>query len=262
MSGGIDDSSFSQICDESNIISTEKSQILPKTIVFIIPAFNEERVISKTIHSIRKSTNSLNSKVKIIVIDDGSTDNTANVARSNGANVVYSHMQNRNVAGAFQSAIRLAKRYNPDIVCNFDADGQFNAEEIERVLMPIILGKADLVVGSRFLVNNHIPPLKKVGNKLFSYLLSNISRCKITDASSGFRAFSKEALMHLEPLGIFTYTHESILDVLSARLTYTEVPISVRYFAHRKSRVVKSVFRYTLKSIGVIIMKLIQLRQR
>ena len=223
-----------------------------KLLVYL-PALNEGKGISKVIDSIPKSFKGV-TDVDVLVVDDGSTDDTAVRAKERGAYVV-SHIAQKHVGMAFRTAIEFVREGNYDILVSIDADRQFNPKEIGNVIDPILKGSADIVAGNRF--KNGIPEnmskLKYWGNGMMARLISFISGQKFRDVSCGFRAYSRKAIENLNLYGKFTYTQESILDMSFKGLRIVEVPVSVRYFKGRTSRVAKSIVKYAFKTSYIIL---------
>jgi len=167
-------------------------------LVVLIPAFNEEDNIEKVIASIPRKIKEID-KVEILVIDDGSTDRTYDFAIKAGSDKVVSHTKNLGVGAAFMTGIRNAIMMNADIVVSFDADSQFNANQIPELLIPLLNRQADVVIGSRFLNGDpkNIPKIKLVGNKIFSRLMSWVTGQKFSDTQTGFRAYTRQAILKL-----------------------------------------------------------------
>ena len=222
-------------------------------VTIIIPAYNEEKTIGSVIKDIPRN---IAEDVKIIVIDDGSTDNTVNVAKESGADKVISHNTNKGLGVAFQTGIETALKMNADIIVNIDADGQFNPNDISGLIKPIIAGKADMVTCSRFLDKNlepDMPRIKKFGNNIFTKLISRLTKQKFTDTQCGFRAYSREAALRLTLFGIHTYTQEVFLDLATKGMRILEIPCKVKGEREGKSRLVNNVFSYGLKVLLIII---------
>lgn len=218
----------------------------------MIPALNEEEKIGETIQKLPKKLKGIK-KIYTLVVDDGSTDNTSVIARKAGAEVI-SHGVNRGVGVAYQTGVDWALSHKLDILVNIDADGQFDPDEIPNLIKPILENRADLVVGDRFTGNKpkNMSKTKYVGNKMMSKLISKLARVNLQDVSSGFRVANKEALLNLNLLGNFTYTQESILDLATKGLKIVNVPVTIKYFPNRKSRVASSVSKYALKTSLII----------
>lgn len=224
-----------------------------------IPAFNEEQQIGLVIKRIPRTMIEAN-EVLVLVVDDGSVDSTAENAKLAGADYILRHQSNLGVAHAFQSGIGRALDLDVDIIVNIDGDGQFDPEEIPNLIAPIIDDECDIALGSRFLDRNNlrIPISKRLGNRIISLIVSTLTGHRIRDTQCGFRALSKRAAENLVVSGIFTYTQEMILDLSFRRFRLREVPISVRYFPERESRVVKSMSRYAFKALGVLLIALVR----
>lgn len=221
----------------------------------IIPAYNEERAIGRVIKSIPKSVKGVD-EINVLVVDDGSTDKTVKIASSLGADV-FSHHSNRGVGGAFISGIELSLQNGADLVVTIDADGQFNPNLIPDLIRPIIENKADFVTCSRFKDPDLIPEMPRIkiwGNKQMARFISLLTKNKFYDVSCGFRAYSREAILHLNLFGKFTYTQESFLDLVYKGMRVTEVPLPVR--GQREfgdSKVAKNVVSYGFKSMKIIL---------
>jgi glycosyltransferase involved in cell wall biosynthesis len=230
-----------------------------KLLVYI-PALNEEKNIARVIEQIPASIPGID-KVECLVVDDGSQDHTAEVSRSCGAHVVR-HGMNQGVGMAFQSAVQFAWENAADILVGIDADGQFDPSEIPYIIQPILDNQTDMVIGNRFSqgMPKHMPRLKYKGNKWIAALVSSISGQKFQDVSCGFRAYNREALLRLNVFEKFTYTHQSILSLVYQGLRVMELPISIRYYPDRKSRVAGSISNYAVKTSKIILRVLLDYR--
>lgn len=222
-------------------------------LLVIIPAFNEEEHIGEVIKSIPKKIPGI-SEIKVVVIDDGSTDNTVKTVEASGAMVIQNYF-NMGLGVTFNRGLQYAIDNNFDGMVNIDGDGQFAPEDIVRLLKPIQNNEADFVTGSRFIDKNYCPkmPLIKFwGNKMMAYWISRLIGRKFYDVSCGFRAYSKEALLSLNLQGKFTYTQEAFLNLAFKRLRIREVPIKVEYSANRRSKIAPNVFIYGLRTAKII----------
>ncbi len=221
-----------------------------KKICVIIPAFNEEVLIGNVLDTLPNFIDI------IIVVDDGSTDGTVDIAKSKGATVI-SHGKNEGVGAAFQTGLKKTMELGADIMVNIDADGQFNPKDIDKLIKPIIDNEADFVTASRFKNPDYYPKMTKVkfyGNKLMSSLIAKIVGKKFYDVSCGFRAYSKEALLRINLFGTFTYTQETFLDLAFKNVSIAEIPIKVKGIReHGKSRVASNLFRYGYQSLKIIL---------
>ena len=189
-----------------------------------IPAYNEENNIAGIITKLKKITNS------IIVCDDGSSDMTADISRNLGA-IVIKHDKNRGYGAAINTIFQKAVEIESDILVTFDADGQHRIEDIPKLLTPIEKNGADIVIGSRFLKNeSDVPNYRKIGIKMITGVTNASINQKLTDAQSGFRAYSKQVLAEISPsdmgMGIST---EILIKASSKGLKISEVPITILY---------------------------------
>ena len=222
-------------------------------LIIYMPALNEEEGISDVIKSLPKKIEGID-EIKVLVVDDGSTDDTAKKAKQSDADVV-SHNVNKGVGSAFQSAVQYALENEADILVSIDADRQFNSEQIPEIIQPILKDKADMVTGNRFEdgMPKDMPKSKYWGNTQMSRLISIISGQKFRDVSCGFRAYNREALLRLNLFGAFTYTQETILDMVFKGLRIVEFPVDVIYFKDRKSRVAGSIVKYAFRTLNIIL---------
>jgi len=183
-------------------------------LVVIIPAFNEEKNIQKVILSVPRKINGIN-KVEILVVNDGSQDKTVDYAINGGADKIVSHKVNMGVGAAFMTGIRNSISMGADIVVTLDADSQFNSNQIPELIIPILNHQAEVVIGSRFLNNTplDIPKIKLFGNRIFTKIISWAIGQKFTDTQTGFRAYSKDAILSITVVNEFTYTQEVLIDL-------------------------------------------------
>jgi glycosyltransferase involved in cell wall biosynthesis len=221
-------------------------------LLVLIPAYNEEGIIDKTIRDIPKKIHGVDS-IQILVVNDGSIDKTLEIAMNAGAEVV-SHKRNMGVGSSFMTGIRNAVLRDADIVITLDADSQFNPKHIPELILPILQNQADVVVGSRFLEikPTKMPIIKNFGNKVFSRLVSWCVGQHLTDTQTGFRAYSRESLLNISIVNEYTYTQEVLIDLKFKGFRIIEVPVSVQYDEKRKSRVVKSIFGYSYRALSII----------
>ena len=193
----------------------------PKVVV-AMPAYNEETYIGTMVLKARKYAD------RVIVVDDGSTDGTAEISGLAGAYIIR-HPENKGKGAAIQSILDEVKKDIPDVLILIDADSQHNPDEIPRLIKAVLDGY-DLVIGSRALVKRDIPSYRRVGQKVLLYLTRFLTRNKITDSESGFRAFSRRAIAELELTQKgFAVESEMIAVAEEKNLKITEVPISVKY---------------------------------
>jgi len=215
-------------------------------LTILIPAYNEEGTIGTVIQEIPKSIESINKK-EVIVIDDGSSDNTVKVAKEAGA-IVYSFPENRGLAKAISYGFSKGTEHNADILVILDADNQYDSSEISKLIKPIIEKKADIVLGDRQ-VNKlkHMSFQKRIGNQMSSRVVSRLAGLKIKDAQTGFRAFNKEALKKLHIFSGYTYTQETLLQAKFKGLKIVEVPVTFRKRAD-ESRLISNIFSYAIRT--------------
>lgn len=223
-------------------------------LVINLPAFNEAEKISETIKKIPREFSGID-EVFIQVTDDGSIDKTAEAARNAGADFVFSHDNNHGIGVTFRTSVEKALENKADIMVNIDADGQFNPDDISKLIKPILEGEADIVSADRFgsLQAKNMPWIKNFLNRTAAYIIGKFLGTKINDLTCGFRAYSKEALLRLNLPGNFTYTQEVIIDAIGKNLKIVWIPIEVTYFENRESKVVKSVSNYVNNSFRIII---------
>ncbi len=224
-------------------------------LVIIIPCLNEENSIPQVVASIPSAMAGID-RTEVVVVDDGSTDNTGRVAAGLGVEVL-SHTKNSGVGVAFHSGLNRAIELGADIVVNMDGDGQFDGRDIPRLIEPILQGTADFVTASRFKDKSLIPEMswiKKWGNHAMSALISFLIGEKFYDVSCGFRAYSRETVLRLNLMGEFTYTQESFLDLAFKNMKIVEIPLQIKgERADGKSRVVKSIGNYALNTAKIIL---------
>jgi glycosyltransferase involved in cell wall biosynthesis len=221
-----------------------------KTIAVVIPALNEENQIGTVIEAIPDFADF------IVVVDDGSTDQTVKIAEEKGA-MTISHKSNRGVGAAFNTGVKYVLDLQADIMVNIDADGQFNPGDIEKIVTPILEDDADFVTASRFIQKDYKPDMpwvKYLGNRFMSRFVSRLTHQKFHDVSCGFRAYSKETLQRINLFGDFTYTQETFIDLAFKNIEILEVPVHVKgKREHGKSRVASNLFRYGFQTLKIII---------
>lgn len=230
------------------------------SLIIYMPALNEAETIQQVIAGLPAHIDGIG-HIEVLVVDDGSTDDTATLARQLDATVI-SHHTNLGLGIAFQTAMDYMIQTNADLLVSIDADGQFDSSKIPQLLHPILAGKAQMVTGNRFAhaKPNDMPLIKYWGNQLISGMLSRIATLKFQDVSCGFRAYSREAVLQLNLFGSFSYTHEVILNLAFKGIPITEVPIQVTYYPERKSRVASNVFRYAYRASKIILRTMLDYR--
>ena len=221
-------------------------------LIIQIPCYNEAETLAVTLAALPRKVPGFD-VVEWLVIDDGSEDQTVRVALQYGVDHVVRHTRNCGLARAFMTGLQACTRLGADVIVNTDADNQYCAEDIPKLTTPILTGQADIVVGARPIESiKHFSPLKKMLQKLGSYVVRVASRTSIPDAPSGFRAFSREAAQHLVVFNEYTYTLETIIQAGQKNMAIRSVPIRVNEDL-RPSRLVKSIPSYINKSIATIV---------
>ena len=216
----------------------------PKVIISI-PAYNEEKDMASTLQAIKEVMQVTSYKYKILVLDDGSRDNTAKIAEQQGA-IVVSHRRNKGLAETFRSEMKECLDRKADIIVHTDADGQYDPRQIPALIERVQQGY-DLVLGSRFRGRiQYMPLIKRVGNILFSKVLSSLTKVRITDSTTGFRAFTAELAREIDFINTFTYTQEQIIKAAKQGFKITEIPVNTK--RTRKSRLFKSPLQYAVKA--------------
>jgi len=214
-------------------------------IIVTIPAYNEEKTIGKVIEDIQLLFTERHLTGEILVVDDGSTDNTAEIASKQGASVIF-HPVKLGLAEVFRTEIKSCLQKGADIIVHIDADGQYQVADIPKLLKEIENGY-EIVLGSRFMGTIESMPIsKRIGNKLFSKVISNITHLKITDAQTGFRAFTKEVAEEIKIISDHTYTQEQVIKA-ARRYKLKEVPV---HFAKRdgKSKLIRNPLEYAMRA--------------
>jgi glycosyltransferase involved in cell wall biosynthesis len=227
----------------------------PARLLVSLPALDEAATIADVIEAIPREIVGIG-EVRVLVVDDGSADETASLARAAGAHVIR-HDVTRGVGAAFQTALAHARESGADFFVTLDADGQFDPAEIPRVMAPVLEGRADCATGSRFLdpaLEPEMPRMKRWGNRQVARIVSGLTGRRFADVSCGMRCYGREAVLRLNLLGKFTYTHEVLLDLCFKGLRVVEVPIRVRgEREYGESRVAGSLLRYAINTTRIIV---------
>ena len=205
-----------------------------KAVYIVIPAYNEETAIGQVVEDVLKEGFS-----SIIVVDDGSRDNTAAVATKSGA-LALRHKINRGKGAATRTGIEAALFLGADIVVTLDADGQHNAKEILDLVQPIILNECDVALGTRQIITGTMPRYKVAHNKIANTITMLYSGIRVQDSQSGFRAYSRHACNYLDTTSdAYEYESEIIRLIAAHKLSYKEVSISTVYTDYSTSKLQK-----------------------
>lgn len=216
-------------------------------IIIQIPCFNEQDTIGLVISEIRAATQAFDD-VKILIVDDGSTDNTIIAAREAGADYIARHFRNQGLARAYMTGLAVSLNIGADIIVNTDADNQYKSECIPDLIRPIIERQADLIVGARPISDiAHFSALKKVLQRLGSKTVRVLSRTTVRDATSGFRALSRDGALRLNTFTDYSYTLETLIQAGRIGLRVVSVDIKTNP-PTRTSRLMRSMTQYILRS--------------
>jgi glycosyltransferase involved in cell wall biosynthesis len=221
-------------------------------LIIQIPAFNEEATIAQVLRDLPKKLDGISS-IESLVVDDGSSDKTVEVARKAGATHIVQLKTHSGLAAAFRSGIDASLRLGADVIVNTDADNQYVAADIARLVAPIVRGSAEVVIGDRDVANSpHMSPLKRTLQRMGSWAVGRASGLRLTDVTSGFRAFSREAAMQINVFNPFTYTLETVIQAGNRNLGVQSVPVRTNP-PTRDSRLYRGLGTYVRKSIATIL---------
>jgi glycosyltransferase involved in cell wall biosynthesis len=220
-------------------------------LIIQIPCLNEAETLAIAIADLPRKVPGFE-RVEWLVVDDGSTDNTATLARSLGVDHVVRHPFNRGLATAFMTGLNTCLRLGADVIVNTDADNQYQALDIPKLTGPILSGEADMVVGARPIdQTEHFSWIKKKLQRAGSWAVRAASKTQVADAPSGFRAISRETAMRLNVFNAYTYTLETIIQAGLSNLRVLSVPVGTNGDL-RPSRLVKSIPSYVKRSLLTI----------
>ena len=221
-------------------------------LIIQIPCFNEAGTLATALSELPRSVPGFD-QVEWLVIDDGSSDETVNVANACGVDHIISHTHNQGLARGFMTGLNACLKLGADVIVNTDADNQYNAKDIPALTLPIIEGNAGLVVGERPIASiEHFSPIKKYLQRFGSWVVRKASQTNIPDAPSGFRAISREAAKRIVVFNDYTYTLETIIQAGQRNMAVCSIPVGVNDDL-RPSRLVKSISSYVKRSIFTIV---------
>lgn len=226
--------------------------VIHMKLIIQIPCYNEAETLEIALNDLPKKLDGID-EIEYLIINDGSKDNTVEVAKNWGVHHVVNFTQNKGLAKGFMAGLDECLRQGADIIVNTDADNQYCADDIQKLIQPILEGKADYVVGARPIDDTeHFSYIKKKLQHFGSWVVRKASNTNIPDAPSGFRAMSREAAMHLNVVNDYTYTLETIVQAGREKLAITSVPVRTNEEL-RPSRLFKSIWGYVKKSIVTIL---------
>ncbi len=221
-------------------------------LIIQIPCYNEAETLKIALDALPKQIDGVDT-IEYLIINDGSQDNTVEVAKEWGVQHIVNFKQNRGLAKGFMAGLDMCLRNGADIIVNTDADNQYCGDDIEKLIAPILEGKADIVIGERPIDQTaHFSWLKKKLQHFGSWVVRKASNTDIPDAPSGFRAYSREAAMQMNVVNEYTYTLEQIVQAGRTKIAITSVPIRTNAEL-RPSRLFSSMFGYVKKSMLTII---------
>lgn len=216
-------------------------------LIIQIPCLNEAETLPATLAALPRSVAGID-VVEYLVIDDGSSDGTAQIALEAGAHHVVTHRRNRGLAAAFRSGIDRALAEGADVIVNTDGDGQYEGADIAALVTPVVDGRADIVIGDRGVSQNaHFSPLKRLIQRIGSGVVQSLAGTHVSDAVSGFRAISRDAAQRINITTEFSYTTDMLIQAGRKRMAIMTVPVRT-HGAVRPSRLFKSVPRFILQT--------------
>ncbi|MBE91068.1 glycosyltransferase family 2 protein [Alteromonas macleodii] len=221
-------------------------------LIIQIPCYNEERTLPQTVKDLPEHIDGID-VIEYMIIDDGSTDNTIEVAKSLGVHHIIKNKNNRGLARTFRKGIDECLKRGADIIVNTDGDNQYAGWDIAKLVVPVLEGKADVVVGDRNTQDiEHFSPLKKLLQKVGSYVVKKVSGVQVPDAVSGFRAYSREAALQLNIISPFSYTIEALIQSGKKHMAVTHVPVETNAKT-RESRLFTSIPKFIERQLTTIV---------
>ena len=217
-------------------------------LIIQIPCLNEEQTLPETLADLPREVAGFDT-VEWLVIDDGSTDRTVDVAIAHGVNHIVRLTNNKGLANGFQAGLDAALKLGADVIVNTDADNQYYGPDIVKLVEPILSGNADMVVGDRQVMTiEHFSPMKKSLQRLGSWVVRQASETTVPDTTSGFRAYNREAALQLQVVSKYTYTLETIIQAGKMTVAVDHVPIRTNPKT-RDSRLFKSMWQYVRRNM-------------
>jgi glycosyltransferase involved in cell wall biosynthesis len=221
-------------------------------LIIQIPCLNEAQTLPATLADLPKSVPGID-VIETLIIDDGSRDGTADVARASGVNHIVRMRRNKGLAAAFIAGIDAAVKQGADFIVNTDADNQYGGHEISKLLAPLLTGEADIVIGDRNIAEvAHMSWRKRQLQRLGSWVVRQVSGTTVPDTTSGFRAYTREAALRMTIVSEFSYTLESIIQAGKKRMAIAHVPVQTNPRT-RDSRLFDSIFSYIKRSAATIV---------
>ena len=221
-------------------------------LIIQIPCYNEEDALPVTLANLPRKLPGVD-VIEWLIIDDGSVDDTVRVAKAHGVDHVVQLIRHQGLARGFMAGIQACLDHDADIIVNTDADNQYNAECIPDLIQPILDGKADIVVGTRPISEiKHFSFLKKLFQKIGSWMVRRVSHTQVEDAPSGFRAINRDAAKRMHVFSDYTYTLETIIQAGQRGMAVMSVPIQTNDYL-RKSRLIHNIPRYISLSVNTIV---------